>query len=192
MVKNATPVTIDNFMDAFAREMALVEKDPTGYVEAAKPPPVGNPITLGELVPSAADWSKKLVDRAQAGASDWLANSLKPRAVPSKAALSANDKRVDKLQQSIKNKSWEGAMSRVDEDQRLVTMQALGSDVFSKGVAARQGKIEKVVGDLQPRVLALKKTLDNMPEKTDADREAKMIAAKRGMQAIGLARRGAK
>jgi hypothetical protein len=38
-------------------------------------------------------------------------------------------------------------------------------------------------------VLALKKTIDAMPEKTDAEREAKMIAAKRGMQAIGKARR---
>lgn len=189
MVKNIS-VTLDNFLDTLAREMAKVEADPAGYVEANKPPTEGNPITLGELVPSATKWTEKLVNRAKAGASDWLANSMTPRAVPSKAALAANAKRLDKLQKSITDKTWEGAMAKVDEDQRLTTMQNLGPGVFENGISARQGKIERVVTDLQPRVLALKKTLDAMPEKTDAEREAKMIAAKRGMQAIGKARRG--
>ena len=109
--------------------------------------------------------------------------------MPSKAALAANDKRIDKLNQSIKDKKWEGAMAKVDEDERLVTIQAGGAEAFTKGLEKRVAKITRVITDLQPRVLALKKTLDAMPEKTDAEREAKMIAAKRGMQAIGKARR---
>jgi hypothetical protein len=38
--------------------------------------------------------------------------------------------------------------------------------------------------------LALAVTIDNLPTTTDAEREARMIQNKRGLQAIGLKRRG--
>ena len=189
-MKDTTIVNpLAEFEANLAREFAEVAKDPQAYVEANHPPAVGNPITLGELVPNAATWANKQIKRATDAGADWLAGSLAPKAVPSKAALAANDKRIDKLNQSIKDKKWEGAMAKVDEDERLVTIQAGGAEAFTKGLEKRAAKITRVITDLQPRVLALKKTLDAMPEKTDAEREAKMIAAKRGMQAIGKARR---
>jgi len=188
-MKKQVSVGLDNFMEALAKEMAKVETDPAGYIEANHPPAVGNPITLGDLVLDPDTWAKRQVSHATNAASDWLARSLKPRKVPSKAALDANDKRIDKLQKSLTDKKWEGAMAKVDEDLRLKTIEKRGASAFSSGVSDREEKITNVVKDLQPRVMALKKTLDSMPEKTDAEREAKMIAAKRGMQAIGLSRR---
>jgi len=185
-------VNLDTFLESLAQELGEVEKDPAGYIEANRPPAEGNPISLGELVKSPEDWAAKQVKNAVAGGDDWLKNSLKPKKVPSQAALAANDKRIDKLQQSITNKTWEGAMAKIDEDERLRTIEKRGARAFTSGVEDRSGKIEGVVKDLQPRVLALKKTLDAMPQKTDAEREAKMIAAKRGMQLIGKQRRGVK
>jgi hypothetical protein len=190
MVEQLTGVTLDNFGDTLAREMAKVAADPAGYVEANHPPVVGNPITLGDPVLNAEDWAKRMIDRATNAATDWLNASLKPKAVPSKAALAANTKRVNNLQKSITDKTWEGAMAKVDEDQRLKTITKRGAGAFSSGVSDRSEKIGAVVGKLQPLVLALKKTLDGMPQDTDAQREAKMIAAKRGMQAIGLKMKG--
>lgn len=183
---------LSDFMVSLESELDKVARDPAGYVEALRPPAVGNPITLGELVLSSDKWAAKQIKRATGAASDWLEGSLTPKAVPSKAALAANDKRIDKLQKSITDKTWEGAMAKVDEDERLETIRAGGAAAFSAGIEKRTGKITRVVDDLQPRVLALKKTLDGMSEKTDAEREAKMLAAKRGMQAIGKSRRGAK
>lgn len=187
--KRSEGVTLDNFLENLAREMAKVEKDPAGYVEASKPPPVGNPITLGERVASSDKWAAKQVANAKAGANAWLENSLRPKKVPSKAALDAQDKYVDKMTTSLNEKRWQGAMGKVNEDVRLQVIQNVGASGFSQGVERHTPKVENAVKDLQPRVLALAKTLDGMPQKTDADREAKMIAAKRGMQAIGKARK---
>lgn len=189
MPKSKIITSLDDFEAALAREMAQVEADPAGYVEAQRPPAVGNPITLGPLVMDAAEWSKKQVDRAKAGADLWLEHSKRPRKVPSKAALEANAKRIEKLQKSLADKTWEGAMAHVDEDLRILTIEKKGARGFSDGIDVHSAKVDKVVGTLQPQVLALKKTLDGMPQDTDAQREAKMIAAKRGMQAIGLARK---
>lgn len=186
--KSANP--LDDFMASLDKTLDKAERDPAAYMESIAPPTVGNPITLGPRVIGADEWSKKLVDRATAGGDAWLNHSLKPKKVPSVAALAANDKRVSKLQDSIANKSWEGAMSRVDEDLRLTVIQNVGSRGFSDGIAAHKPKVDKVVGDLQVRVSALATELYKMPTKTDSEREAKMIAAKRGMQLIGKKRRG--
>ncbi len=186
--KSANP--LEDFMTSLNKTLDKAARDPAAYMESIAPPTVGNPITLGPRVIGADEWSKKLVDRATAGGDAWLNHSLRPKKVPSVAALAANDKRVSKLQDSITAKSWEGAMARVDEDLRLTVIGNVGARGFADGIAAHKPKVDKVVGNLQPLVSALATTLDAMPTKSDSDREAKMIAAKRGMQLIGKKRRG--
>ena len=56
---------------------------------------------------------------------------------------------------------------------------------FTQGVSSRSSKITAAIATLQPKVAALKARLDGLPVDTDAQREAKMLEAKRGMQAIG-------
>jgi len=187
--KQKSATTLDNFLETFAKELALVQKDPAGYVEANAPPTVGNPISLGDRVASPDKWATKQVDRAKAGATDWLENSKRPKKVPSKAALDAKDKYYDRLNTAIAEKRWEGAMSKVNEDVRLQVIDNVGTSGFTHGIDAHKPKVDLAVKDLQPRVLALAKTIDAMPQKSDSDREARMIAAKRGMQAIGKARK---
>ena len=70
------------------------------------------------------------------------------------------------------------------------TIEAIGQTAYEQGITAREGKIKTKIQRLQPLVAALAATLDRMPQDTDAQREAKMIAAKRGMQEIGRKLRG--
>ncbi len=182
---NSTPVvTIDNIGERLLARAKEFENDPALY-KAQMESIGGNPITLGPRVTDPASWAKDQVDAAKNKAQKWLDKSMKPKKVPSQAALAANAKRIDNLNKSLTDKTWEGAMSRVDEDVRLQVITAVGASGFSSGVERHKIKVEKKVAKLQPLVLALAQTLDGMPVASDSDREAKMIAAKRGMQAIG-------
>lgn len=183
------PVTIDNIGSVSASILADYLKDPERYITQMEDVG-GNPITLGPRVPAPADWAEDQVKGATGKAAKWLANSKRPKKVPSKAALDAQDKYFDRLQESITDKSWPKAMELVDEDLRLKIIENVGETGFRKGVEDHKPKVEAAVKDLQPRVVALAEAIDKMPVATDAEREARMLAARRGMIDIGRGRRG--
>lgn len=147
-------------------------------------------ITTGPTVISPDKWAAKMIARATAAGSDWLAGVTNPSRDPVQAAIAANAKYKAKLLASIQSDKWAKTMAKVDSGMIATIAQAIGAGGYTNGITARTAKINKVVADLQPRVMALKATIMAMPDVTDADREARMIAAKRGMQAIGNARRG--
>lgn len=150
----------------------------------------GNPLTLGPIVIDAEEWAEKQVKRAAAAASDWEKNVLRPRRDPLKAAIAAAPKRKQKLLESLEQGKWEKAMARVDEDLMYATIRKRGASAFRAGIEDRKAKVVARVKELQPLVAALKKEIDAMPDVSDSDREARLLAARRGMIAIGKKRRG--
>ncbi len=142
-------------------------------------------MATGSRIPSADAWSKKQIERAAAAGNDWLDGTLNPRRDPVAAALAANDRRVARIQQSIADKTWEGAMKRVDAAATEATIRAVGAQGYANGVRARTDKIQSAVARLQPLVAAHVATIDALPAKSDADMEARMVANLRGMRAIG-------
>jgi len=185
----AEGVNLGNFMDNLRSRMADFTAHPE-LVEEEMHKVGGNPITLGPRVASSADWAKDQVEAAKNKATKWLERSKRPKKVPSVAALAANAKRIERLNQSLADKSWESAMANVDEDLRLRVIEKGGAAAFSSGIDRHSEKVDAKVKKLQPLVLALAQTLDTMPVGTDSEREAKMIAAKRGMQEIGKKMKG--
>ena len=150
----------------------------------------GNPITLGPPVIDPDEWATKQVKNASAASQEWLKNVKRPRRDPLKAAIAAGPKRAEKVRQSLDEKKWEKAMAKVDEDVMFAVIDAIGAEGFRRGVEARKVKVIARVKELQPMVTALKKEIEAMPDVTDADREARLLAARRGMIAIGKKRRG--
>lgn len=187
--KNKALDPLTNFIKSFRALLNVADKNP----EILKPlleETVGNPVTLGPRVISPADWSKKQVERATAAASEWLERVQKPRKNPIEAAIAADGKRKNKLAEAERLGKWKAAMSKVDDAVMYEVIRKRGSGAFSSGVSDRAVKITKRVSELQPMVAALAASLDAMPQETDAEREAKMLAAKRGMQEIGKKRLG--
>ena len=180
---------LDGFEERLRQRMQQFEEHPE-LLDEEMDKEGGNPITLGPRVASPADWAKDQVEAAKNKAAKWLANSKRPKKVPSVAALAANDKRIERLTQSLTDGTWEAAMAQVDEDLRMRVIEKGGTAAFSSGVDRHSEKVEVKVKKLQPLVLALAMELDAMPVGTDSEREAKMIAAKRGMQAIGKKMKG--
>lgn len=188
-VSKSNPYDLSDFESRLDASLNRVQTDPE-FVKEITSEKQGNPITLGPPVIDAAEWAAKQVKNATAAAGEWLKNVKRPRRDPLAAAIAAGPKRAEKVRQSLEEKKWEKAMAKVDEDLMYQVIDAGGAEVFRKGVEMRKVKVAARVAELQPMVTALKKEIEAMPDVTDADREARLLAARRGMIAIGKKRRG--
>ena len=185
----SNPHDLTGFAVAFREMLDKVEQDPELAASLTKERK-GNPITLGPLVIPPEEWAEKQTSRASAAASEWEKNVQRPRRDPIKAAIAAKEKRKEKLRESLDQDKWAKAMAKVDEDMMYDTIRKRGAAAFRSGVEDRKAKVAARAKELQPLVAGLKKEIEAMPDVTDADREARLLAARRGMIAIGKKRRG--
>jgi len=185
----STPTTLDNVVDGFHKMVTRMEADPD-YAADLIGPHKGNPITYGEAVISAEEWAEKQVKRASAAAGDWERNVQRPRRDPIKGAIAAAAKRRQKVMESLDTAKWEKAMGKVDETTMYEVIRKRGASAFRAGVEDRAAKVRARVAELQPLVTAVKKQIEAMPDVTDADREARLLAARRLMIEVGKKRRG--
>jgi len=179
----------------------LLNKDPIAFFNAVAemyangqdPKALGiipaNPVT--KKVKSADRWAAEQMKGATDAASDWENNVKNPSRNPIEAALAANDKRIDRLKKSIDDKKWEKNLGKVTQADINAVVTKLGSSVFSNGVNAREDKIKKRAAELQPLAQAVSDTIQNMPDKTDADREKRLVQARKLMLEVGKKRAGA-
>ena len=153
----------------------------------------GNPMTLGPRLPSADEWTDLQIKGARDNAAKWLERTVRPKKNFREEALkqTSRDRYRSSMEDVLAKDLWAGGMALVDESETIATIQAGGAAVYTSGVERRKAKIRRRVAELRESRLALCATIDAMPVGTDSEREAKMIANKRGLQAIGLTRRGA-
>ena len=185
----SSPVDLGDFMSSFKATLDQLDTDPELRRELTESRR-GNPITLGSLVKSPEEWADKQVKNAANAAAEWEKNVLAPRKDPLKAAIAAAPKRAQKVRESLEQGKWEKAMAKVDEDLMYATIRKRGASAFRAGVEDRKEKVLAVAKELQPMVATLKQSIDAMPDVTDADREKRLLAARRGMIEIGKRRRG--
>lgn len=185
----SNPVDMSNFEDLFDEILNRVV-DATGVADEADLTLPDNPVSVGSRVPDADAWADKMVDRAVSASGDWLTGVLSPRKHPIEAAIAADGKRKQRLEEAEREGRWKAAMQRVNVDEMYSTIEAVGQSAYTAGLEARRGKVKSKIAKLQPLVKALAETIDKMPQDTDTQREQKMLAAKRGMQAIGKKLRG--
>lgn len=178
-----------NFDSRLDAALDRVQTDPE-FVKEITSERQGNPITLGPPVISPEEWADKQVKNAAAASAEWLKNVQRPRRDPLKSAIAAAPKRAEKVRQALDEGKWEKAMAKVDEDVMFEVIRSVGAEGFRRGVEARKSKVAARAKELQPMITALKKEIEAMPDVTDADREARLLAARRGMIAIGKKRRG--
>jgi len=185
----ADPLGMSDFIVKLNANLNRVATDPE-YLKEVTEERQGNPITLGPLVISPEEWADKQVERASRAAAEWEKNVQRPRRDPIKAAIAAGPKRAEKLRESLDQKKWEKAMAGVDEDLMYSVIRKRGASAFRAGIEDRKEKVVARAKELQPMVATLKATIDAMPDVTDADREKRLLAARRGMIEIGKKRRG--
>ena len=182
-------ITLENFDDLFAQVLETIDNGLGISAEADLTLP-DNPVTVGARVKSADAWAEKMVANAVAAGPAWRTGVLNPRKHPIESAIAANGKRKQRLAEAERDERWLHAMQRVDVDEMYRTIEEIGESAYTQGIAARKGKIKNKISKLQPLVEGLAKTIDGMPQDTDQQREARMLAARRGMIEIGKRLKG--
>jgi len=152
----------------------------------------GNPITLGPAVLTPEEWTEKQVKNASAAADEWLKRVKRPRKEPIKAALEKKEKYKNKMEESLKEERWAKAMEQVDEKVMYEVIDKVGASGYRNGVENKKAKVAAKVKKLQPLVVAVKETIDEMPDATDADREKRLLAARKLMIEVGKIMKGVK
>jgi len=152
-----------------------------------------NPVTpgVGSSVISADTWGKRYASHAANAATDWEERTLTPSRDPIAAAIRANQKRIDRFQQSEKDGKWLGTMKKRTVNDFFEGVQASARNHgYENGIAGKLPKANRRFAELQPLVSALKDTIQAMPDGTDAQREERLKAARKGMLVIGNKLRG--
>ena len=195
MADNGFPVvrSVEDMALAIEATKQIMDEDPEFRQELEEGYPSGNPITLGPRLPTAEEWTRLQIKGAADNAAKWLERTTKPKKNFKEEALKATSRARYKnsMERVLANDLWAGGMELVDESETMAIITKRGADVYRKGVQDRETKIRRRVAELREARLALCSTIDAMPVGTDTEREAKMIDNKRGLQAIGRARRGA-
>jgi len=171
-------------------EEAIAKAEDALNQEAMAPELADDPIELGPRVISAEDIARKLVDRASAAAEDWKRRLLSPKKHPIKEGIAAEGKYKDKMQVVLREERRKKALEKVSDEDFINGVEAAGPDAFRSGIERKRGKVQRRFAVLQPLYELLAKALDAMPVDTEAQREAKMRAARRGMILVGKVRRG--
>lgn len=175
-----------------AAKMDEIENDEELRTSLEEGAPSGNPITLGPRLPDADTWAEEQIAGAEAKSAKWLQNTTHPRKNFKEEALrpEAQARYKDSMRKVIEEDRHAGGMKLVNESEAMAIIEARGASAYSDGVRDRKAKITRRVKELHPMRLALCAEIDGMDTSTDAAREKKMITNKRGLQAIGKARRG--
>lgn len=140
--------------------------------------------------PDPTRMTEKLIRRAQGAAQDYVTGMQNPRRDPVQSATRAAGKWANRTQEAIANKSYEKGVRNQNYGEAVQTATSDGGAAYTAGVSKRQAKIARVMADLAPRLGAVSQAVQAMPQDTDAQREQRLLAARKAMIAIGKARKG--
>jgi hypothetical protein len=183
--------SVEDMLSAIDERVERMETDEEYYKSLVDPHPSGNPITIGRRIPAPEELTELQIKGVKDNAQKWLDRTTKPKKNFKEEALKETSRKRydDSMRKVLEEDRWAGGMANVNESEAIATIQKLGASHYANAVEARSDKILRVAKELDSDRLALADTIDNMPVSTEADREAKMIANKRGLQAIGRKRR---
>lgn len=149
-----------------------------------------DPIELGERVASPEAITDKLIERATAGAEEWKSHLLHPKRHPIKEGIKAEGKYKDKMEEVLRTGSRAKALEKVSDDDFLAGVNATDPSDFSRAVERKRAKILRRESVLQPLWKLVATILDTFPVDSDAQREKKLLAARKGQILVGQVKRG--
>lgn len=139
-------------------------------------------------VKSASTWAQQQVDNAKASSADWLAGVQSPARDPVEAAKAAVRKWENNLAVAIKDGAYVKGLNKTSAAEVASIAAAVGTSAFEGGLEARRSKIQRVVNELQPLAQGVSDAIQALPDATDADREKRLLAARKAMIELGKRR----
>jgi len=140
--------------------------------------------------PDPARMTERLLRKVQGASQDYVTGMQNPRRDPKAAALRAAGKFADKIQAAIRDKRYEAGIRNYDQAEAVQIATSDGGSAYAQGVAKRAAKIARVHQRLAPLLGGVSSAIQAMPQDTDGQREARLIAARRAMINVGKQLKG--
>ena len=104
------------------------------------------------------------------------------RTAPSAAAIANRQRFVQKMQDPATFDKWERGLRGVSLAQWVDAMTSYGIQRAAQGAQQKQAKVAAAFGPLLQAIDTLRGQVRSMPNVTEADRDARMLAWSRGMR----------
>lgn len=190
-ILDPTTATMDSFHASALRDLdSLIEAHKLGLDPVNVTLPSGrflhNPAK--RRVKDAGRWAQQQIANATASSADWLDGVRNPARDPIQAAIDAKQKYLNNFAEAVKQDKWAKNLRKSSHSEIVAVAQAVGESGYTTGITARSAKIARVIGELQPLAQSVSDAIQAMPDATIADREKRLLEAKRLMFAIGSRR----
>lgn len=122
--------------------------------------------------------------RSSAAAPDYVAGAVATDKDPTQLAINAAPRWFAKLQEAYNQGKFQAGLARAGKTGWLNGVQGKGAQNYANSVGSAQvkSKVAAVFGQLLPFEANLQSQIAQMPNVTDADKEARAIAWMRGMR----------
>ena len=151
-------------------------------VFGAAPPP--NPAVVQRL-PTAQQWvSKQMGNLRAVGEQNYRIGVQHPKKDPIAAGIAAQGRYEAQMSNREVLARREAGLRRTNIDEWVQLAETRGARNLVSGVEDRQYKVERFVDSFQPKLEAHLRTLDALPNVTDADRERRMLENLKGLRAL--------
>lgn len=140
--------------------------------------------------PDPARMTERLLRKVSGAGQDYVTGMQNPRRDPKAAALRAEGKWANKVQEAITRKSYGAGIRNYDQAEAVSIATGDGGSAYTAGVAKRAAKIARVHQRLAPLLGGVSQAIQAMPQDSDGQREARLIAARRAMINVGKQLKG--
>lgn len=124
----------------------------------------------------------KWATRTSAAAPDYVAGAQATDKDPTQLAINAAPRWFAKVQDAYTNGRYQQGLARAGKAGWLAGVTGKGKDNFANGVTNAKAKVATAFGPLLSFESNLQGQINQMPNVTDADKEARAIAWMRGMR----------
>jgi hypothetical protein len=133
-------------------------------------------------IPDAATVVAKWQARSSAAQQDYAAGVQNTASDPTALAIQAGPRYLQKVTESFNNGKWANGLRRVGKSGWQAAVASKGVNNYVTGINAATDKATAAFTRLLSFETSLQSQIASMPNTTDADREARMLAWVRGMR----------
>lgn len=138
------------------------------------------------MVKSAADISAKQIRRATAASGDYAAGVQSPSVDWKAATLRSNAKRKANLAAAEAAGTWEKRVGQLTTADWQSKAAGIGASRYGPGIEAAADKVQHFWDVQTPKIDALQKQVNSMPDATEEQRKARLLANFEGMKKTGF------
>ena len=133
-------------------------------------------------IPDAATVVAKWQQRSSAAQTDYAAGVQNTASDPTALAIAAGPRYLHKVTESFNSGKWANGLRRVGKQGWQDAVASKGVNNYVTGINAATATATAAFTRLLSFETGLQSTINSMPNVTDADREARMLAWVRGMR----------